>query len=334
MDIRLNSLKKTNTMPTIKKIWVAGHQGMVGAALLRQIKQKAEYQLITADRSVDLRCQQQVNAFLEQEKPDQIIIAAAKVGGIQANNTYPAEFIYDNLMIQSHIIHQAYQVGCQQLLFLGSSCIYPKLATQPMAESALLTGTLEPTNEPYAIAKIAGIKMCESYNRQYGVDFRSLMPTNLYGPLDNFHPENSHVIPAMLRRFHQARCEQKKQVTVWGSGTPCREFLHVDDMARACLHILSLDKATLAACTDPMLSHINIGTGVDCSIAELANTIKQVVGFTGEIVFNPNQPDGVPRKLLNIDKLKQLNFTPQDDLKTGLEHTYTWFLENLHQLRL
>ncbi len=271
--------------------------------------------------------------FFAQHQFDQVYLAAAKVGGIMANNTYPAEFIYQNLMIQNNIIHSAYTSGVKHLLFLGSSCIYPKLAEQPMQETALLTGTLEPTNEPYAIAKIAGIKMCESYNRQYGVDYRSVMPTNLYGENDNFHPENSHVIPALMRRFHEAKLSNAPEVVVWGTGKPMREFLHVDDMAAASIFVMNVDKAIYDANTEPMLSHFNVGTGVDCTIKEMALTMADVVGYQGEVVFDATKPDGAPRKLMNVDKLQGLGWKYSISLKEGLASTYTWFLAHQDDFR-
>jgi GDP-L-fucose synthase len=277
---------------------------------------------------LDLIDQAAVRDFMQQQKPDLVILAAAKVGGIHANNVFPAEFIYQNLMMEANIVHQAWQAGCQQLLFLGSSCIYPKLATQPMQESALLTGVLEATNEPYAIAKIAGIKLCESYNRQYGTDYRSVMPTNLYGQNDNFHLENSHVIPAMIRKFHDAKITQSPTVTLWGTGTAKREFLHVDDMAAACLHVMGLSKEHYQSCTEPMLSHLNVGTGKDVTIRELAETIQQVVGFQGEIVWDSSMPDGTPRKLMDVSKLKSLGWQPKIALSEGLASTYRWFVEH------
>lgn len=319
---------------TKQRIFVAGHNGMVGSALVRQLQNNPEVELITRSRSeLNLLDQAAVQHFFKHEGIDQVYLAAAKVGGIHANNEYPAEFIYENLMIEANIIHSAHQSGVQQLLFLGSSCIYPKLAEQPMKEQALLTGTLEPTNEPYAIAKIAGIKLCESYNRQYGRDYRSVMPTNLYGENDNFHPENSHVIPAMMRRFHEAKQAGDKQVVVWGSGKPMREFLHVDDMAAASVHVMNLDTATYEANTQPMLSHINVGTGVDCTIRELAETMKKVVGFEGELVFDTSKPDGTPRKLMDVSRLKALGWQASISLEAGLTDTYDWFLQHQEQLR-
>ena len=274
-----------------------------------------------------------MNAFFARQPIDHVYLAAAKVGGIHANNTYPAEFIYDNLMIQANVVHAAHLAGVQKLLFLGSSCIYPKHAQQPMREEALLTGILEPTNEPYAIAKIAGIKLCESYNRQYGRDYRSVMPTNLYGPGDNYHPENSHVIPAMLRRFHEATQRGDPQVVVWGTGTPMREFLHVDDMAAASVFVMELDAATYAAHTQSMMSHINVGTGEDCTIAELARTVAKVVGFEGELVFDTSKPDGTPRKLLDVSRLRAMGWSPRIGLEEGLANAYAWFLDNQERAR-
>jgi len=316
------------------KIFVAGHRGMVGSAITRQLKQAGYSQFLEPSRQdLDLTNQAQVAAFFEREKPDYVFLAAAKVGGIHANNEYPADFIYDNLMIESNIIHSSFTSGVKKLLFLGSTCIYPKLADQPMKESALLNGSLEPTNEPYAVAKIAGIKLCESYQRQHQCDFRSVMPTNLYGPEDNFHPENSHVIPAMIRRFHEAKLNEADSVEIWGSGTPKREFLHVDDMASACIHVMSLTKETYQGETDPMLSHINVGTGVDVSIKELAETIRAVVGFSGDIYFNTDMPDGAPRKLSDVSLLGRLGWQSKIGLRPGLENAYTWFLQNEQSLR-
>ncbi|MEA3642207.1 MAG: GDP-L-fucose synthase [Lamprobacter sp.] len=315
-------------------IFIAGHRGMVGSAIARQLDAQGEVELLTASRAeLDLLNQQAVNAFFRQHKIDQVIIAAAKVGGIEANNSLPAEFIYQNLMIEANLIHAAHQADIQQLLFLGSSCIYPREAPQPMAEDALLTGPLEPTNEPYAIAKIAGIKLCESYNRQYGRDYRSVMPTNLYGPGDNFHPEHSHVIPALLRRFHEATQANSPEVVIWGTGTPKREFLHVDDMASACLHVLNLDPETYQANTQLMCSHINVGTGVDVTIRELAETIARVTGYQGTLNFDPSMPDGPPRKLLDVSSLNALGWRAGYGLEVGLGQTYHWFLENLEGFR-
>ena len=312
-----------------QKIYLAGHRGMVGSAVLRQLQASGHDNIVVrTHHELDLTDQSAVKAFMQTEKPDQVILAAAKVGGIHANNEYPAEFIYQNLMMEANIIHQAWAVGCQQLLFLGSSCIYPKFADQPMQESALLTGILEPTNEPYAIAKIAGIKLCESYNRQYGTDYRSVMPTNLYGENDNFHLENSHVIPAMIRKFHDAKVAGSPTVTLWGTGKAMREFLHVDDMAAACLHVMNLPKPNYQAVTEPMLSHINVGTGVDVTIKELAETIQKVVGFAGEIIWDSTKPDGTPRKLMDNAKLRSMGWQPTIDLAKGLELTYQWFIEH------
>lgn len=319
------------------KIYIAGHRGMVGAAICRQLLAKGYNNQVTrTHKELDLCDQQAVAEFMQSEKPDVVILAAAKVGGIHANNTYPAEFIYENLMIEANVIHQAFQVGVQKLLFLGSSCIYPKLVAQPMQENALLTDTLEPTNEPYAIAKIAGIKLCESYNRQYGTDYRSVMPTNLYGEGDNFHPENSHVIPALMRRIHDAKENNEPKVTIWGTGNPMREFLHVDDMAAASMHVLMLDQEIYDLHTEPMLSHINVGTGVDCTIRELAETLKQVIGYQGELVFDSTKPDGTPRKLMNVDRLKKLGWDFEISLQKGLEKTYKWYKDSLmdNSLRL
>lgn len=318
----------------MKNIFVAGHRGMVGSAIVRQLLKFSDVNVITRGRDeLDLLDQVAVHDFLASEKVDQVYLAAAKVGGIVANNTYPADFIYQNLTIQNNIIHGAHLAGVQDLLFLGSSCIYPKLAPQPMSESALLTGTLEPTNEPYAIAKIAGIKMCESYNRQYGRNYRSVMPTNLYGENDNFHPENSHVIPALLRRFHEAKLNGDAQVIAWGSGKPMREFLHVDDMAAASIYVMNLQQAIYDANTEPMLSHINVGTGGDCTIRELVETVAKVVGFKGEIVFDASKPDGAPRKLMDVSRLRSLGWQASIALEQGLLATYQWFLANQNNFR-
>ena len=299
---------------------------MVGGAILRRLQQSGEPTITRTHAALDLTNQSAVRDFMQAEKPETVILAAAKVGGIHANNSYPADFIYENLMMQANVIHQAFEAGVQRLLFLGSSCIYPKLAEQPMREDALLTGTLEPTNEPYAIAKIAGIKLCESYNRQFGVDYRSVMPTNLYGPGDNFHPENSHVLPALMRRFHEAAQTGAEEVTVWGSGTPMREFLHVDDMAEASLFVLNLDKATYDRETDPMLSHINVGSGTDVTIRELAETIAEVTGFKGRLTFDASKPDGTPRKLMDVSRLARMGWSAKTPLNVGIRQTYDWFI--------
>jgi len=315
-------------------IFVAGHRGMVGSAIVRRLEALGYRNILTAGRDeLDLTDQAQVQAYFERHAIGQVYLAAAKVGGIQANNRYPAEFIYQNLMIEANIIHAAHQAGVNKLLFLGSSCIYPKHAEQPMREEALLTGTLEPSNEPYAIAKIAGIKLCESYNRQYGRDYRSVMPTNLYGPHDNFHPENSHVIPALLRRFHEAKQQGEREVVVWGSGTPMREFLHVDDMAAASVHVMELGEAAYEANTSPMLSHINVGTGVDCTIRELAETVKRVTGFEGELTFDASKPDGTPRKLMDVSRLEALGWQASITLEDGLQDAYRWFLDHQDRFR-
>ena len=311
----------------MRRIFVAGHKGMVGSAICRQLEKQSNAEVINRGRDeLDLLDQSAVDEFIKIEKPDEIILAAAKVGGIHANNTYPAEFIYQNLQIQNNVIHAAHLNNVQKLLFLGSSCIYPRQAQQPMREDALLTGTLEPTNEPYAIAKIAGIKMCESYNRQYGRDYRCVMPTNLYGPGDNYHPENSHVVPALIRRFHDAKENNLDEVVVWGSGVPMREFLYVDDMAEASLFVHKLPRINFEESTHPMLSHINIGTGTDVTIKELTETIKNVVGFSGELVFDRSRPDGTPRKLMDVSLLSNLGWKASVSLKSGLERSYEDFL--------
>ncbi|WP_183171014.1 GDP-L-fucose synthase [Atlantibacter sp. RC6] len=317
-----------------QRIFVAGHQGMVGSALVRQLSQRNDVELVLRTRQqLDLLDSRAVDAFFADASIDQVYLAAAKVGGIEANNRYPADFIYQNMMMESNVIHAAHTHGVNKLLFLGSSCIYPKLANQPMKESELLQGTLEPTNEPYAIAKIAGIKLCESYNRQYGRGYRSVMPTNLYGPNDNFHPSNSHVIPALLRRFHEATVGNAPDVVVWGSGTPMREFLHVDDMAAASIHVMELAKEVWEENTEPMLSHINVGTGVDCTIRELAQTLAQVTGYRGRVVFDATKPDGTPRKLLDVTRLHSLGWFHEVSLEQGLASTYQWFLENQQRFR-
>jgi GDP-L-fucose synthase len=314
--------------------YVAGHRGMVGSAIVRALRAQGQDNIVTRTHAeLDLTSQAAVETFFAEVRPARVYLAAAKVGGIHANDTYPADFIYDNLLIQANIINSAWRHGAERLLFLGSSCIYPRLAEQPMPESALLTGPLEPTNEPYAIAKIAGIKLCESYNRQHGTDFRSVMPTNLYGPGDNFDLANSHVIPALIRKFHEAKLAGADHVPVWGSGRPRREFLHVDDMAAACLHVMALDASAYAAHTEPRNSHLNVGTGTDVTIAELAALVGDVVGFAGEIRFDPSKPDGAPRKLLDVSRLKALGWTAQIDLRDGLAQAYDWFLAHQSELR-
>ena len=316
-------------------IFVAGDRGMVGSAIVGALKSLGHGQIITASRSaLNLLDQAAVRAFFESNKIGHVYLAAAKVGGIHANNEYPGQFIYENLMIQTNIVHAAHCSGVRKLLFLGSSCIYPKLALQPMKEESLLTGLLESTNEPYAIAKIAGIKLCESYNRQYGRDYRSVMPTNLYGPNDNFHKENSHVIPAMIRRFHEAVQTKANEVVIWGSGTPMREFLHVSDMAAASVHVMNLDNDIYASYTKPMLSHINVGTGVDCTIRELAETLVKVTGFKGKLVFDSSKPDGAPRKLMDVSRLNSMGWKSTVSLEDGLNDTYQWFTENIDSARL
>ena len=312
------------------KIYIAGHRGLVGSAIVRNLAQRGITNLIARTHDeLDLTNQSAVNEFFEVEKPEFVILAAAKVGGIHANNTYPADFIYDNLMIEANIINASFKNKVKRLLFLGSSCIYPKAVQQPMREDALLTDTLESTNEPYAIAKIAGIKLCESYNRQYGTDYRSVMPTNLYGIGDNFHAENSHVIPAIIRRFHEAKINNEPEVVVWGSGKPMREFLYVDDMASASIHVLELDNDIYLKNTEPMLSHINVGSGVDCTIAELAQAVKEVVGFTGDLRFDASKPDGTLRKLMDVSRLNRLGWSSTISLNEGLKLTYQWYLENI-----
>ena len=319
----------------MKKIFVAGHKGMVGSAVCRKLQKKSDVEIITRARhELDLCEQKAVHDFMKSEKPEEVILAAAKVGGIHANNNYPAEFIYQNLQIQNNVIHAAHTNNVQKLLFLGSSCIYPRAVEQPMREDALLTGILEPTNEPYAIAKIAGIKMCESYNRQYGRDYRSVMPTNLYGSGDNYHPENSHVVPALIRRFHEAKENKLNEVVVWGSGKPMREFLYVDDMAEASLYVHSLDQDTYLENTAPMLSHINVGTGTDVTIKELAENIMDVVGFVGKLVFDESKPDGTMRKLMDVERLSFLGYVAPTSLRSGLELAYADFLKNASSLRM
>ncbi len=315
-----------------QKIYVAGHRGMVGSAIVRQLQARGLNNIVTRTHAeLDLCNQQAVANFFKEEKPDQVYLAAAKVGGIHANNTYPAEFIYQNLMMEANVIHHAFESGVKKLLFLGSSCIYPKMALQPMAEDALLTGKLEPTNEPYAIAKIAGIKLCESYNRQYGqshgLDYRSVMPTNLYGPGDNYHPENSHVIPALIRRFHEAKEKNLPEVVIWGSGTPMREFLYVDDMAEASVFVMQLDKATYDQYSEPMQSHINVGFGSDVTIKELAGIVGKTVGYQGQITFDRSKPDGTPRKLMNSGRLKDMGWQAKVSLADGLAIAYQDFLQ-------
>lgn len=315
------------------KVFVAGHRGMVGGAICRLLSKRGDEIVARTHQELDLTDQANVERFLESERPDAVVLAAAKVGGIHANNTYPAQFIYENLMIQCNVIHSSWKAGVQRLLFLGSSCIYPRAVAQPMREDALLTGVLEPTNEPYAVAKIAGIKMCESYNRQYGTDYRSVMPTNLYGQGDNFHPENSHVLPALIRRFHEAVENGVDKVTIWGTGTPRREFLHVDDMADASLFVMDLDRAEYDAATQPMLSHINVGYGTDVSIAELAQLVAKATGFSGEIDFDPSKPDGTKQKLMDVGRLKSMGWTAGTSLEEGIRSTYQWFVANQLALR-
>ena len=315
------------------RIFIAGHRGMVGGAILRKLEARGIETITRSRAELDLTDQAAVRSFMQETRPDAVILAAAKVGGIHANNTYPAEFIYENLMIEANVIHQAHLADVQRLLFLGSSCIYPRAVPQPMREDALLTGVLEPTNEPYAVAKIAGIKLCESYNRQYGRDYRSVMPTNLYGPGDNFHPANSHVLPAMLRRFHEAARDGLESVTVWGTGIPMREFLHVDDMAEGSLFVMDLDRETYSVNTDPMLSHINIGTGSDVTIAELARMIAGVTGFKGKIRFDTSKPDGTLRKLMDVSRLADMGWKAAIPLEQGLIQTRDWFLRQEGALR-
>jgi len=316
-----------------EKIYIAGHRGLVGSAIVRQLEERGFTNLLMrTHKELDLTNQTQVQDFFKQEQPDYVILAAAKVGGIHANNTYPADFIYQNMMIEANVINSAYESEVKRLLFLGSTCIYPKEVEQPMREDALLTNVLEPTNEPYALAKIAGIKLCESYNRQHGTDFRSVMPTNLYGINDNFHPENSHVIPALMRRFHEAKVNNDSEVVVWGTGNAMREFLYVDDMAQASLFVLELDKQTYKANTQPMLSHINIGTGKDVTIREIAEIMKQVIGYKGKLTFDISKPDGAKRKLIDITRLKNMGWKYSVDLKTGLGKVYGWYLNKTEKV--
>ena len=318
-----------------KTFFVAGHRGMAGSAIVRQLKNRGYKNILTVSRQeCDLTKQEEVSVFFQKHEIDTVYLAAAKVGGIHANNTYPAEFIYQNLMIEANIIHAAHYNDVNNVLFLGSSCVYPCCAEQPMREDALLAGLLEPTNEPYAIAKIAGIKLCESYSRQYARNYRSIMPTNLYGPYDNFHPENSHVIPALLRRFHEAVVKEYREIVIWGSGKPMREFLHVDDMAAAGIFVMELDSETYKANTQPMVSHINAGSGVDCTIKELAGIIAKVTGFDGLLIFDDSKPDGAPRKLMDVSKLRSLGWRPSISLEDGLKQTYQWYLSNLEELRV
>jgi len=312
------------------KIFIAGHRGLVGSAILRKLQKNGFKNILTKKRNeLDLCSQADVDSLFSKEKPDYVILAAAKVGGIYANNTYPADFIYQNLMIEANVIHASYKYNAKRLLFLGSTCIYPKNASQPMKESTLLTDTLESTNEPYAIAKIAGIKLCESYNRQYGTDFRSIMPTNLYGINDNFHPNNSHVIPALMQRFHTAKITNKNEVIIWGTGKPMREFLYVDDMADASIFILDLDKKDYIQNTKPMLSHINVGTGKDISIKEVAELMKDIVGFKGEVNYDISRPDGPARKLIDISLLSNLGWNHATSLSDGLKKTYEWYVSKV-----
>jgi GDP-L-fucose synthase len=322
-------------MDKMPKIYVAGHRGMVGSAIYRELKSKGYKNIVTrSHHELDLTNQTAVNEFFVTERPDQVYLAAAKVGGIHSNNNYPAEFIYQNLMVQNNVVHAAWKNGVNKLLFLGSSCIYPKFAPQPIPEEAILSGSLEPTNEPYAVAKISGIKLCESYNRQYEVDYRSVMPTNLYGPGDNYHPKNSHVIPGLIRRFHEAKLLNKPDVTIWGTGTPRREFLYVDDMASACVHVMNLDKTSYDAHTKPMQSHINVGYGDDVTIAELALAVCKTVGYSGEINFDISKPDGTPSKLMDSTLLYSLGWKPTVDLESGLKKAYADFIANSALLRM
>ena len=319
----------------MSKYYIAGHRGMVGGAIVRQLEAAGETNIVTRNHAeLDLTDQLAVRNFMQAERPDVVILAAAKVGGIYANNTYPAQFIYENLMIECNVIHQAFEAGVTKLLQLGSSCIYPKAAPQPMREDALLTGILEPTNEPYAIAKIAGIKLCESYNRQHGLDYRSVMPTNLYGPGDNFHPDYSHVMPALIRRFHEAVRDGLDEVVIWGSGSPRREFLHVNDMAAASLFVLNLSKDIYDENTEPMLSHINVGTGTDTSILELAQLVAKITGYSGKISTDPSKPDGTMRKLMDVGRLDKMGWRSRIELEQGLAETYEWYLANMQSARI
>jgi GDP-L-fucose synthase len=312
------------------KIYIAGHRGLVGSAIVRQLEERGFTNLLMhTHKELELTDQAQVQNFFQQEKPDYVILAAGKVGGIYANNTYPADFIYQNMMIEANVINSAYENKVKRLLFLGSTCIYPKAVRQPMREEAILTDVLEPTNEPYALAKIAGIKLCESYNRQHGTDFRSVMPTNLYGINDNFHPENSHVIPALMRRFHEAKVNNNAEVVVWGTGKAMREFLYVDDMAQASLFVLELDEQIYQANTQTMLSHINVGTGKDVTIREMAEIMKEVVGYKGKLTFDITKPDGAPRKLIDITRLSNMGWEYSVDLRKGLEKAYDWYLSEV-----
>lgn len=318
----------------MSRYYVAGHRGMVGSAIHRQLLARGEQVIIRSRDELDLLDQQATRSFLQQQRPDVVIVAAAKVGGIVANSSYPASFIHENLAIETNLIHESYKAGVSRLLFLGSSCIYPRLAPQPIPESALLTGPLEPTNEAYAIAKIAGIKLCEAYNRQYGTDYRSVMPTNIYGPGDNFHPQNSHVLPALIRRFHEAAKDGQAEVVVWGSGKPRREFLHADDVAAACLVVLDTARGDYEAVTEPTVSHVNIGAGEDVTIAELAQMVASVTGFRGRITFDISKPDGTPRKLLDVSRLSALGWRARRDLEDGIADAYRWFCENHAELRV
>jgi GDP-L-fucose synthase len=324
----MNRIDQNMMLHKSSKVYVAGHNGLVGSAIIRQLEIRGFTNLLMqTHKELDLTNQAEVQAFFQKEQPDYVILAAAKVGGIYANDTYPADFIYQNMMIEANVINSAYENKVKRLLFLGSTCIYPKAVEQPMREDALLTDVLEPTNEPYALAKIAGIKLCESYNRQYGTDFRSVMPTNLYGINDNFHPENSHVIPALMNRFHEAKVNNDSEVVVWGSGNAMREFLYVDDMADAALFVLELDEITYRANTKPMLSHINVGTGVDITIREMAQTMKKVVGFKGKLTFDITKPDGAPRKLIDVSRLSNMGWKYSTDLEDGFDITYKWYLD-------